>query len=159
MQIVGLVVWLVVAFAAAALGGIASANAPDFYTSLDRPIWAPPASLFAPVWTVLYLLLGVAAWLVWRERGVRGAPIALSLFIVQLAANALWTWIFFARRQGALAFAEIVVLEVLIVATLVAFWRVRPLAAALLVPYLVWVAYAGALTYAVWRMNPELLGG
>lgn len=134
---------------------MASRDAGEFYLSLNRPDWAPPAWVFAPVWTVLYFLQGVAAWMVWRVRGWSGA---LALFCVQLALNALWTWIFFAWREGALAFAEIVVLWALIVATVIAFWRVRALAGVLLVPYLLWVTFAAALTYAVWTLNPQVLG-
>lgn len=110
------------------------------------------------MWSVLYLLMGIAAWLVWRERGFRGARAALWLFVVQLGANALWTWLFFAWRRGALAFGEILLLWLLIAATIVAFWRVRKLAGALLVPYLAWVSFATALTWAVWRMNSGVLG-
>ena len=150
--------WLLASFAAAAVGGVASANADGFYQQLAQPGWAPPPWLFGPVWSVLYVLMGIAAWLVWRERGFRGARGALILFGVQLAANALWTWLFFAWRRGALAFAEVLLLWVLVAATLVAFRRVRPLAGALLVPYLLWVSFAAALTFAVWRMNPALLG-
>jgi translocator protein len=157
-QLSGLVVWLLASFTAAGIGGIASANAGAVYQQLTRPDWAPPAWLFAPVWSVLYLLMGVAAWLVWREGGFRPARVALSLFILQLAANALWTWLFFAWMQGALAFAEILLLWLLIISTMVAFWSIRPLAALLLLPYLGWVTYASLLTYALWRMNPALLG-
>lgn len=156
-QALGLLAWLLVTFAAAAVGGVASAGAGPFYGQLARPSWAPPAWLFGPAWSVLYLLQGIAAWLVWKARGFRGARAALGLFLVQLAANALWTWLFFAWRQGALAFGEILVLWALIVATLAAFRRVRPLAAALLLPYLLWVSFAAALTFAVWRLNPRLL--
>lgn len=150
----GLVGWLVITFSAAAVGAIASADAGAFYQQLARPSWAPPAWLFAPVWSVLYLLQGVAAWLVWRAQGFRGA---LWLFLAQLAANALWTWLFFAWRQGTLAFAEILVLLALIAATALAFWRVRPWAGALMVPYLLWVSFASALTYSVWQLNPRVL--
>ena len=153
----GLVFWLAVTFAAAGAGGVASANAAGFYQSLSRPDWAPPPWLFGPVWTVLYLMIGIAAWLVWRERGFAGARAALSLFLIQLAANALWTWIFFAWRRGALAFAEIVLLWVLIVATMLTFWRIRRIAGALFIPYLAWVTFASALTYCVWMLNPDLL--
>jgi tryptophan-rich sensory protein len=157
-QAIGLAGWLLLSFAAAGVGGVASMNAGSFYADLIRPDWAPPAWLFAPVWTVLYLLIGVAAWLVWRARGFGGAHGALALFIVQLFANALWTWLFFAWRQGALAFGEILLLWVLIVATIAAFWRVHRVAAALLLPYLAWVSFASALTFAVWQRNPLLLG-
>ena len=109
------------------------------------------------MWSVLYILMAVAAWLVWREQGFRGAGAALSLFVIQLAANALWTWLFFTWRQGALAFGEILVLWASILATVVAFWRVSPLAGALLLPYLAWVTLASALTWATWRLNTNLL--
>jgi translocator protein len=156
-QTLSFVVWLLLSFVTAAVGAIASANAPEFYHQLVRPTWSPPAWLFGPVWTVLYLLMGIAAWLVWRERGVAGARVALTLFLVQLALNALWSWLFFAWRLGAASVAEIVVLWALIVATTVAFWRVRPLAGGLLVPYLVWVSFAAVLNFAIWRLNPQLL--
>ncbi len=156
-QLLGLLAWLAVSFAAAAIGGVASANAGDFYRELIRPEWAPPGWVFAPVWSALYVLMGTAAWLVWRERGFRGAGTALALFLIQLAANALWTWLFFAWHRGALAFGEILVLWVLILGTVVAFWRVRPIAGALLLPYLAWVTFASALSYATWQRNPQLL--
>ena len=156
-QILGLAGWLVASFAAAAAGAVATSSAGSFYEQLTRPGWAPPASVFGPVWTVLYLLMGIAAWLVWRERGFRGARAALSLFLVQLALNGLWSWLFFAWQRGAWALGEVLVLWVVILATLVAFWRVRPLAGMLLVPYLAWVTFATALTYTLWRANPAVL--
>ena len=156
-QILGLLAWLAISFCAAAVGGLASADAATFYRELARPGWAPPGWLFAPVWSLLYLLMGIAAWLVWRERGFRNASFALSLFLVQLVANALWTWLFFVWHRGAFAFAEILVLWLSILGTIIAFWRVRPLAGALLLPYLGWVTFASALTYSVWKRNPGLL--
>lgn len=153
----GLFGWLLVSFAAAAVGAVASTRSGEFYNQLIRPEWAPPAWLFAPVWTVLYAFMGIAAWLVWRERGWRGARTALILFIVQLAANALWTWLFFAWRLGAWSFWEIVLLWALIAATTIAFWRVHRVAGGLLLPYLAWVTYAASLTNAIWRMNPGML--
>jgi benzodiazapine receptor len=152
----GLAGWLAVTFIAAAAGSAASTQAPGFYAELVRPSWAPPASLFGPVWTLLYTLMAVAAWLVWRGRGFAGARTALTLYLVQF--NALWTWLFFGWQRGGLAFADIVLNALLIVATLVAFWRIRPLAGALLVPYLLWVTFAAALNYTVWQLNPQLLG-
>ena len=156
-QAVGLLVWLLLVFAAAAVGGFASAGASEFYSDLARPSWAPPGWLFGPVWSVLYALMGIAAWLVWRARGFGGARSALLIFIVQLAANALWTWLFFGWRQGGLAFAEILVLLALILATIVLFWRVNRLAAVLLFPYLLWVSFASALTHSIWRLNVDRL--
>jgi benzodiazapine receptor len=157
-QLLGLLAWLAACFAAAGLGALASVNAASFYQELVRPSWAPPGWLFGPVWTALYLSMAVAAWLVWRERGLRAMGGAAVLFLSQLAVNALWSWLFFAWRQGGLAFAEVLVLLALIAATVVAFWRIRPLAGVLLLPYLLWVAFASVLNYATWRLNPQLLG-
>ncbi|MFC4415622.1 TspO/MBR family protein [Chromohalobacter beijerinckii] len=109
------------------------------------------------MWTTLFALMGVAAWLVWREGGWRRHQGVLTLFIVHLAINALWSWLFFVWHQGALAFVEVILLWGMILATLIAFWRVRPLAGLLLVPYLAWVTLATALTYTVWQLNPQLL--
>ena len=156
-QALGLIGWLALTFAAAALGAVASVSAATFYAGLVRPTWAPPGWLFGPVWSGLYALMAVSAWLVWRARGFAGARAALTLFIVQLAANALWSWLFFAWRRGDLACVEVLLLWCLIVATIVAFRRVSPLAAYLLYPYLAWVSFASILTFAVTRLNPALL--
>ena len=153
-----LIAWGALVFVAAAAGTLASLEAASFYATLRRPEWAPPSWLFGPVWTVLYAAMAVAAWLVWRERTRTNTRVALGLFIVQLALNALWSWLFFAWRLGAMAFADIVLMCVLVAATFVAFWRVRPLAGALLVPYLAWIVFAAALNYTVWQRNPGLLG-
>lgn len=157
-QLVGLVGWLVLCFVAAAIGGAASIHAGPFYAQLVRPEWAPPASVFGPVWTVLYALMGVAAWLVWREADSRAVRLPIGLFLLQLVLNALWSWLFFGWHLGALAFADILLLTVLVAATLVAFWRIRRLAGALLVPYVLWVVFASALNYSVWQLNPQVLG-
>lgn len=154
-QVIGLIGWLLVAFAAAAVGAAASVNASSFYALLTKPSWAPPAAVFGPVWTALYASMGVAAWLVWRSPGPR--RVALTLFCAQLAANALWSWLFFGWHRGALAAVEVLVLFALIAATTAAFWRTSRAAALLLVPYLLWVGFASALTWAVWRSNPALL--
>jgi tryptophan-rich sensory protein len=157
-QILSLIGWFFVSFAASAVGAVASIQAKSFYSQLTQPTWAPPPWLFGPVWTVLYALMSIAAWLVWRSGGFRANRIALSLFLLQLSLNALWTWFFFAWHHGALAFADIVLLWVLIVATLVSFRRVRPLAGTLLIPYLLWVSFASVLNYSVWQLNPQVLG-
>lgn len=150
--------WLAICFIAAAIGAVASVQAGAFYVSLTRPAWAPPASVFGPVWTALYALMAIAAWLVWRVGGFRGARVALTLFLIQLAFNAVWSWLFFAWHLGAVAFVDIVLLWLLLVATLVSFWRIRAVAGALLIPYLIWVSFATALNYSVWRLNPQALG-
>jgi benzodiazapine receptor len=155
--ILGLVGWLVLCFIAAAAGGLASANAGDFYNHLVQPRWAPPAWLFGPVWTLLYAMMAVAAWLVWKEQGWGKAKVALSVFVVQLIANALWTWLFFVWHMGAVAFGEILLLWLLIAYTAWAFRRIRGLAGALLLPYLLWVSFATVLCFAMWQGNPQIL--
>ena len=157
-QFVGLAGWLALTFLAAAIGAVASAQAGAFYGQLVRPSWAPPGWLFGPVWSALYVLMAVAAWLVWRQSSLRRVAIALGLFVVQLAANALWSWLFFVWNQGAWAFVEVLLLWVLIALTVASFFRLSVLAAALLLPYLAWVTFATALTWATWRLNPAVLG-
>jgi tryptophan-rich sensory protein len=157
-QIVGLAGWLAITTAAAAIGAVASVEAGAFYTALELPVWAPPPWLFGPVWTVLYLGIAIAAWLVWRVNGFAAARTALCLFLAQLVLNALWSWLFFGWHLGALAFADILLLWVLIAATLVSFWRIRALAGWILVPYLLWVSFAAVLNYTVWQLNPGALG-
>lgn len=154
-QVAGLLGWLLVVFTAAAVGAVASVDAASFYAQLSKPSWAPPAWLFGPVWSVLYALMGVSAWLVWRSSGSRAG--ALGWFIAQLAANALWSWLFFVWRLGMLAAVEVLVLLGLIACTAAAFWHISRLAALLLVPYLLWVSFASVLTWSVWQNNPNLL--
>ena len=154
--------WVALAASAGAVGSIASLDAALFYGTLDKPSWAPPGWVFGPVWSALYLLMGIAAWLVWRARPETQADLttrrrALTLFVAQLALNALWTWLFFAWRQGALAFGEIVLLWLAVAFTARQCGRVRPLAGWCLVPYLGWVSFAAALTWAVWQGNPGQL--
>jgi len=153
----GLLAWLLLCLATGGIGAIAAVNAEQFYAQLVKPTWAPPAGVFGPVWTGLYCLMGIAAWQAWRRRGFADATSALSLFIIQLALNALWSWLFFGWHLGAASFVEVLVLWALILATLVAFWRITPWAGALLIPYLAWVSFAAALNFATWRLNPGLL--
>ena len=150
-----LIGWLLAAYAAGAVGAVGSVDAASFYAQLSKPSWAPPAGVFGPVWSVLYALMGISAWLVGREPGPKRT--AFALFAAQLAANSLWSWLFFAWHRGALAFADILVLLALIVATIISFGRIRRLAAWLLAPYLVWVTFATLLNYSVWQLNPPLL--
>ncbi|WP_396206756.1 TspO/MBR family protein [Gemmatimonas sp.] len=148
---------LVITTVAAGSGALASRTSAQFYALLDKPVWAPPAWLFGPVWSLLYLMMAVAAWRVWRAAGFRGARRALALYVVQLGFNALWTWLFFVWRNGPWATAEVLALWALIVATLLAFRQHDRPAAVLLAPYLAWVSFASALTIAVWQRNPGLL--
>ncbi|MEO8881466.1 MAG: TspO/MBR family protein [Gemmatimonadaceae bacterium] len=155
---ISLALWIVGSFAAGAVGGAATARAPRFYAELVKPSWAPPERAFGLVWSVLYLLMGIAAWFVWRAGGWSGASrIALIVYLVQLALNALWTWLFFVFRKGGLAFAEILLLFAMVALTALLFTRIEPIAGILLVPYLIWLGVAMALNHAVWRDNPTLL--
>lgn len=155
-SLAGLVACFAVAFAAAAIGSIASIRAAEFYQELSRPAWAPPAGVFGPVWTVLYCCMAFASWLVWRERSGPKSK-ALAVYVAQLGLNALWSWLFFAWRQGRWAFVEVVVLWMAILLTIALFWRVRRPAALLLVPYFLWVSFATCVTFAVWKLNPHVL--
>lgn len=152
-QAVGLLGWLGVVFIVAAAGALASVNAASFYSQLDKPAWAPPGSAFGPVWSFLYTLMGLSAWLVWREKGNKPVIPALSLFIAQLLANGLWSWLFFAWHLGLASFVDVVVLLILIALTIAAFVKVSRVAALLMVPYLLWVCLASALTWSVWQGN------
>lgn len=158
VQALGLGFWLALAYVTAGIGAIASVNAPEFYGQLVQPPWAPPAWLFGPVWTALFTLMGIAAWLVWRAAPLEATRGRLGLFVAQLAVNALWSWLFFAWNLGGWAFAEVLVLWILIGATIVAFWRFSRVAAMLLVPYLGWVSFAAALNHWLWRENAGMLG-
>ena len=153
-KILGLIFSFTLVFVAAALGGLASARAGSFFMELNRPTWAPPAWLFGPAWTVLYILMGIASWLVWKQAGFAAARTALTFYGAQLLLNGIWTWLFIVMRSGSVAFVEIIVLWMLILATFIAFWRKSAVAGALLIPYLMWVAFATALTFSLWQLNP-----
>jgi len=147
----GLVVSLAVCFGA---GWVGSRFQPgEWYAQLAKPSWTPPNWLFGPVWSALYVMMALAAWLVWRQDGCRRAAVPLTAFVLQLVLNAAWTWLFFGLHRPALAFAEIVLLWLAIAATLVLFWRRNAIAGVLMAPYLAWVSYAAALNLALWRLN------
>jgi translocator protein len=148
---VALVVWLALSFSAAAIGGLFMPG--DWYAALKKPSWNPPNWIFGPVWTALYTVMAVAAWLVWRRGSFASHRVALSLFLTQLVLNALWSPLFFGLRQPAAAFGDILLLWLSLLATTIAFWRVRLLAGILLAPYLAWVTFASALNFALWMLN------
>ncbi len=163
-----LVVFLLAPFLAASVGGFATQTSVDtWYKTLRKPAWNPPAWVFGPVWTTLYTLMGIASWLVWRSNagkkhpddstlvqhqpsGVQGA---LQIYGIQLALNALWSILFFGARRIRWAFAELLVLWGMIAVTLVRFYRIKPIAGWLLVPYLLWSTFAAFLNATIWRMN------
>lgn len=160
-SILALILFLLACFGVAAFG--AQFTPGEWYAGLEKPPWNPPAWVFGPVWTVLYAMMAVAGWLVWRSpeppAGARGGwpagrRAALGAFAVQLALNGAWSWLFFGLHRPALAFAEIVALWLAILVTTILFWRVRATAGALLLPYLAWVTFAAALNLELWRLNP-----
>lgn len=150
-DVLGLAAFVVMCFGVSLLGGRATLPAlAHWYPALAKPAWTPPGWVFGPVWTLLYAMMAVAGWLAWREGRAR---LGTLLFLLQLALNAAWPWIFFGERRIGWALVCIVALCTLILGTLAAFWRVSRGAAILLVPYLGWVGFAAALNAAIWRLN------
>ena len=156
-SIPSLLAWILGTSVAAVTGAVTAKAANEFYGILKKPAWAPPGWLFGPAWTLLYILMGTAAWRVWRDAGFGGARLELSFYAVQLVLNSAWSYFFFVRRTGLGATIGVVALWLLIAITLVLFWRRDAVAGMLFVPYLTWVTFATALTISVWRRNPSLL--
>lgn len=134
----------------AVVGGASASSSSETYRRLDLPPFAPPSSVFGPVWSILYVLIAVAGWLVWRRVGLDAAMVP---YVVQLVLNALWTPLFFAAGWYGVALVEIVALLAAVVWTIVAFRPRSPVAAALLLPYLAWVGFATALNASIWWLN------
>ena len=150
-DVLGLTAFVVLCFGVSVLGGTATRSAlAEWYPALKKPSWTPPGWVFGPVWTLLYPMVAVAGWLAWREGRARFGPL---VYLLQLALNAAWPWLFFAERRPGFAFLCIAALCVAVVATIAAFWRLSRGAALLMVPYLAWVALATALNFAIWRLN------
>ena len=126
----------------------------EWYAGLQKPAWNPPSWIFGPVWTALYTLMAIAAWLIWQRGGWAAQRKPLTLYFIQLALNAAWSPLFFGLKKPGLAFAEILCLLAAIVVTTRAFYRARPAAARLLLPYAAWVAFATWLNFTLWRLNP-----
>jgi tryptophan-rich sensory protein len=143
--------WIALTFSAALTGFFVQPA--GYYASLAKPVWSPPPWVFGPVWTLLYVMMAVAAWLVWRQGGWRAQRGPLALYLLQLALNALWTPVFFGLRNPGLALAVIILLGVGIVLTGRAFRPASRPASWLLVPYLVWVVFAAALNFSIWRLQ------
>ena len=157
-NIVALIIALVAPFVVAAIGGITTSSAVSiWYPTLKKPAWNPPAWIFGPVWTLLYLVMGIASWLVWQKRGQNEAQVrrALGWYGLQLGLNLGWSLIFFGWRQVGLALMEIVALWSALLMTIVKFGRIRRDAAGLLLPYLLWTTFATALNAAIWWLNRQ----
>ena len=155
VDIVKLLVSVIICQLAGVIGSLATTPAiPVWYASLRKPAFTPPSWLFAPVWIILFFLMGCALFLVWRQ-GVRiaGVKPALMIFAVQLILNVLWSFAFFGLRSPLTGLVVMCVLWMMIVATIIAFFRVSTIAAVLLVPYILWVSYAAVLNAAIFAIN------
>lgn len=149
---VALFVFLLLCLGAGWLGSIVTRPAiSEWYVYLQKPSWTPPPWVFGPVWTTLYVMMAVAGWHVWKKEGW---SLAVVMFFAQLAVNASWSWLFFGLRRPDLGLLGLVVLVCLVLATILSFWRVSFFAAGLMVPYGLWVTFAAALNYEIWRLNP-----
>ena len=149
---VGLIFWILVSMIAGVIGSRFMPG--EWYAALAKPTWSPPNWVFGPVWSTLYVMMGIASWLVWRLEGFRAARVALTLFLIQLVLNALWSFLFFGIHEPGIAFAEILVLWLVILATTIAFWMKSRPAGMLLLPYLAWVTFASVLNFELWQLNP-----
>lgn len=150
-DISGLLFWIALTFSAAVIGSLFQPG--EWYKQLSKPALNPPDYIFAPVWTFLYILMAVSVWMVWKKHGFRNARLPIMLFLFQLILNAIWSWLFFGLHMPGLAFIEILILWLVILATTVSFWRSYFPAGIIMIPYLVWVTFAIYLNWSIWRMN------
>ena len=154
-NILRLVLSIVACLAAGAIGSIFTRSAiSTWYATLEKPPFTPPNWLFAPVWTLLYILMGIAAFLVWRK-GLenRGVRIALIVFLIQLVLNALWSVVFFGLESPLYGLIVISVLWIAILVTIIKFFRISRVASVLMWPYLLWVTFAAVLNSSIWLLN------
>lgn len=152
---VKLIISILACVALGSIGGIATASSIDtWYANVNKPSFNPPNWLFAPVWTTLFTLMGIAAALVWQE-GINNKTVknALVLFGIQFLLNMIWSWLFFGMQNPKLAFIEIIVLWVFIFLTIRAFFGVKNTSGWLLVPYILWVSFASVLNFCIWQLN------
>ena len=148
----GLVVFMLGCAAAAIPGLVFRPGA--WYRELKKPSWCPPDWLYGPVWLALYVSIAVSGWLVWRLAGFDGAALALSVYVLQLLLNGLWSVAFFGVRRPDLALLEIVFFWLSIIITIALFHQIDETAAYVLIPYMIWVTFAVALNFRIWRLNP-----
>ena len=150
-DLLGLAFWVVLTFSVAALASQFEPS--EWYRHIAKPAWTPPGWLFGPVWGLLYLSMSISAWLVWRQRVNTGVALALGFYLLQLAVNGLWSWMFFGLQRIGLALTDLIMLVILVAITVAMFLRVRKAAGLMLLPYLLWVSFAAALNFQIWRMN------
>lgn len=150
-KIGGLITWIIICSLAGIFG--AQFEPGTWYELLQKPSWTPPNWVFPVVWPILYVLMGISAWLLWKKEAISSYQTEFTWFFVQLILNALWSWIFFGMEHIATGLAEILLLWVAIAFTVLLFWRRDRIAGFLLIPYLLWVSYASALNFAIWQLN------
>jgi len=155
-NIIKLLISIIVCECAGLIGSIFTMGAiPTWYATLQKPAFTPPNWLFAPVWSTLYLLMGIAAFLIWRKGlDIQQVRIALIIFLIQLVLNILWSVVFFGLEAPLYGLIEIVILWIAILITILRFWKISLVAAWLLVPYILWVSVATALNASIWVLNP-----
>jgi translocator protein len=149
------VVFIVLCQAAGIFGALFTRNSiRTWYNGLIKPAFNPPNWVFGPVWTILYTLMGISGAILWQNRNQsQNAKLALIFFFIQLALNAIWTPLFFGSHKLGLAFVEIIFMWVFILLTIIFAWKVKSVAGALLIPYLLWVSFASLLNFSLWRLN------
>lgn len=154
MKIVPPIISILIAQSVGVIGSFFTASSVrTWFETLVKPAWNPPSWIFGPVWIMLYTLMGIAAYLVWRKKDAPRARLALSFYGIQLIFNALWSILFFGLKNPGLAFVEIIVLLVLIIITTVQFWKINKWAGIIMIPYLAWVSFATFLNYTIWQLN------
>ena len=151
MKTVGLIIWIIICFIPAIIGSQFGPG--DWYQALNKPEWNPPNWIFGPVWTLLYILMGISVWIVWKNYGFKTAAIPICFFILQLILNALWSWFFFGLENVSLAFVDIAALWTFILVTQIMFWKLNTWSGVLLLPYIAWVSFATVLNYNIWQLN------
>lgn len=153
-NIIALILFISICLVAEFIGSMLTfISVNDWYQTLTKPTWTPPNWLFGPVWTTLYILMGISAWLVWNQGGFQQNKTALSIFFIQLFFNVIWSGLFFGLQQLTMAFIDIVLLWILILTMIITFYKSHKIAGLINILYLLWVSYAGALNFQIWRLN------
>jgi tryptophan-rich sensory protein len=153
-NLVSLFAFIIICLIISGIGGAITASSVEtWYQALEKPIFNPPDWVFAPVWTLLYIIMGIAAWRVWRLRSFEATGKALGVFALQLGFNLAWSFLFFGLQRIDLALVEIVILLVAIIVNAIMFWRIDRLAGLMLMPYIAWVTYATILNASLWLLN------
>ena len=147
----GIAFWLLVTFGVASIASQFKPGA--WYLEIDKPTWTPPGWVFGPVWGMLYLGMGTAAWLIWRRRSEAKVTLPLGFYIAQLIANGAWSWLFFGRQLIGAALIDLLLLVLLVAITSVAFFKLSRLAGILMIPYLLWICFAALLNFTIWKLN------